>query len=249
MKAPLFYLRKPLLHAIQSSNMLKLQNEAKNPGIPPAGDGAVTYSIRPMVKEDLGQVTAIDREAFPTQWPPANYRQELENRLAHYIVACDDSRTADEAESIQPSVMSSMSDWLRTRFGRNRPANSDSAKAPREYIIGFSGIWVMADEAHITNIAVRQEYQGKGFGELLLIATIDLARQLNASMMTLEVRASNTVAQNLYGKYGFANVGTRRGYYMDNREDAVIMTAESITSEPFQEQIQQLRESLTKKLY
>ena len=51
------------------------------------GDKPLTYSIRPMVKEDLDQVNEIDREAFPSQWPPANYRQELQNKIAHYIVA------------------------------------------------------------------------------------------------------------------------------------------------------------------
>ena len=118
----------------------------------------------------------------------------------------------------------------------------------RQYIVGFSGIWVLVDEAHITNIALRQEYQGKGLGELLLIATIDLSMTLKASMMTLEVRASNLVAQKLYSKYGFTQMGVRRGYYLDNREDAVIMSTESITAPSFQAQLKQLRETLAKKL-
>ena len=66
--------------------------------------------------------------------------------------------------------------------------------------------------------------------------------------ITLEVRVSNVVAQNLYRKYGFAQVGIRRGYYLDNREDAIIMSTESINSEAFLAQLQQLRESLTQKL-
>jgi ribosomal-protein-alanine N-acetyltransferase len=95
---------------------------------------------------------------------------------------------------------------------------------------------------------VRQEYQGRGLGELLLIATIDLARELKASMMTLEVRVSNLVAQNLYGKYGFAKAGLRRGYYLDNHEDAVIMSTENINEPAFQAQIGKLREALARKL-
>ena len=106
----------------------------------------------------------------------------------------------------------------------------------------------MVDEAHITNIAVLKEYQGQGIGGLLLIATIDLAREFNASFLTLEVRASNLVAQNLYSRYGFNKTGLRRGYYLDNREDAIIMSTENIASPSFQTKLQQLRESLSRKL-
>ena len=110
-----------------------------------------------------------------------------------------------------------------------------------EYIIGFTGFWIMADEAHITNIAVRELQRRQGIGELLLISTIDLATELNARIITLEVRASNTAAQNLYGKYGFTQTGLRRGYYIDNREDAVLMSAENISSAPFQAHLQRLK--------
>ncbi|MCK4273446.1 MAG: hypothetical protein KAW90_01040, partial [Dehalococcoidales bacterium] len=58
----------------------------------------MAYLIRPMTQEDLAQVNNIDREAFPTQWPPPNYRQELQNKLAHYVVTCDDARTVEASE-------------------------------------------------------------------------------------------------------------------------------------------------------
>lgn len=208
----------------------------------------MTYSMRPMGKDDLAQINEIDREAFPTQWPPANYRQELQNRLAHYIVACDDDRTID-APAIKLrknilNILSGIMPWSRRRHPQTEPL----PPIKLQYIVGFSGIWLMADEAHITNIAVRQQYQGMGLGELLLIATIDLSRELKASFMTLEVRASNLIAQNLYSKYGFEKTGLRRAYYLDNREDAIIMSTESINSASFQSRLQALREALTKKL-
>ncbi len=205
----------------------------------------MTYSIRSLAKEDLAQVNAIDREAFPNQWPPANYRQELQNRLAHYIIASDDSRTVDSPPEKPPNrllrLASRLIPWLKR-------TDTTQAQPPQPYIAGFSGIWMMVDEAHITNIAVRQPYQGRGIGGLLLIATIDLARELKASFLTLEVRASNLVAQNLYSRYGFNKTGLRRGYYLDNREDAIIMSTKSIASPAFQAQLQQLRESLSRKL-
>ena len=207
----------------------------------------MTYSIRPMDKEYFAQVNEIDREAFPTQWPPANYRHELQNKLAHYIVAYDDTRTLDAPEEKPQqnifSLVSRMMPWAR-----RRPKDPPLSGVKLKYIVGFSGIWMMVDEAHITNIAVRQQYQGKGLGELLLIATIDMARELKASMMTLEVRASNLAAQNLYSKYGFMQMGIRHGYYLDNREDAIVMSTENINSEAFQSHLGQLREALAKKL-
>ncbi|MFH1647090.1 MAG: ribosomal protein S18-alanine N-acetyltransferase [Chloroflexota bacterium] len=209
----------------------------------------MTYSIRRMVKDDLTQITEIDREAFPTQWPPANYRQELQNQLAHYIVAWDDTKKVEVSPTRPPRALSILRSWLRW-LGRRRPRPDDPPpRVFQQYIVGFSGIWVIVDEAHITNIAVRQAYQGRGFGELLLIATIDLARELHTRSMTLEVRASNTVAQNLYTKYGFAKTGVRHDYYLDNREDGVIMTTEDISSEAFQAKLKKLRKTLAGKLY
>ena len=208
----------------------------------------MTYCVRPMVKEDLTQVSAIDREVFPTQWPPPNYRQELQNKLAHYIIVHDTAKVVDDTEMQSKenhhNFLSHLLPWLR----RDDKENENSKIFRSQYIIGFSGIWMMAGEAHITNIAVREQYQRRGIGELLLIATIDLSREHQAEMMTLEVRESNKIAQNLYSKYGFKQTGIRRGYYLDNREDAIIMSTESINSEAFLAQLHQFRESLAQKL-
>jgi ribosomal-protein-alanine N-acetyltransferase len=208
----------------------------------------LTYLIRPMEKGDLGQVNEIDREAFPSQWPLPNYRQELQNRLAHYLVAIDDTRTEAEAGGKSPKKQSRLAAWLAPWLKPGYFRDNTLSHYNRQYIVGFSGIWLMVDEAHVTNIAVRQPYRRRGIGELLLIATIDLARELKASSMTLEVRASNTAAQNLYSKYGFQQAGIRHGYYLDNKEDAIIMSTGDINSASFQEHIRQLRESLGKKL-
>ncbi|MHB8104195.1 MAG: ribosomal protein S18-alanine N-acetyltransferase [Dehalococcoidales bacterium] len=203
------------------------------------------YSIRPMVKEDIEQDNEIDHEAFPTQWPPANYRQELQNKIAHYIVACDNTKTVD----VSPTPPHRKSIFFKWRLPWQKPRHTPENSPPNPfYIVGFSGVWMMVDEAHVTNIAVRRQYQGKGLGELLLIATIDLSNDLKASFMTLEVRASNLVAQNLYSKYGFVQMGVRRGYYLDNREDAIIMSTATLNTPAFQEHVRQLREALAKKL-
>jgi len=198
-----------------------------------------------MRKEDIAQVNKIDREAFPTQWPPPNYRHELQNQLARYIVACDEDKTIEEPEVKAPPEKGIFGLVSRVRrllnherfFGNKLPPSS------RQYIAGFGGIWVMADEAHITNIAVRKHYQRQGIGELLLISILDLATELKADFITLEVRASNTAAQSLYQKYGFTRTGVRPGYYTDNREDGILMSTENITTALFQARLQQLRQA------
>jgi len=195
-----------------------------------------------MRKEDLSQVAEIDREAFPTQWPPPNYRHELELPLAHYLVALEETGTTLEYPKPENTPVSPVS-LLKKLFGRK----GTSAKPAGQYIVGFAGIWVMADEAHITNIAVRKQYQHRRIGELLLISLIDLASQLSAGIMTLEVRVSNSIAQNLYTKYGFRQVGVRPGYYLDNREDGMLMSTESITTTSFQEHFQRLKQDYFKK--
>lgn len=89
--------------------------------------------------------------------------------------------------------------------------------------IGYAGMWTVLDEAHITNIAVRTAHRGRHLGEQLLRMMMSYAWDLGMKKMTLEVRVSNEVAKSLYGKLGFRAIGSRKGYYSDNQEDAVIM--------------------------
>jgi ribosomal-protein-alanine N-acetyltransferase len=93
-------------------------------------------------------------------------------------------------------------------------------------IAGYGGLWIIMDEAHITNIAVKGKFRGRKLGERLMRELQRTASFLGAVRMTLEVRVSNIIAQNLYEKLGFSAVGTRKGYYSDNNEDAIIMWAE-----------------------
>jgi ribosomal-protein-alanine N-acetyltransferase len=90
-------------------------------------------------------------------------------------------------------------------------------------VAGYGGMWLIMDEAHVTNIAIRDTYRGQKLGKRLLQELMRTASFLGAKRMTLEVRASNHIAQSLYDKLGFASAGIRRGYYTDNREDAIIM--------------------------
>lgn len=92
-----------------------------------------------------------------------------------------------------------------------------------EKIVGYVGIWFVMDEGQITNVAVHSDYRGKKIGDELVKELVNLCKNNNIASMTLEVRVSNIVAQNLYKKYGFKLAGIRKEYYSDNKEDAMIM--------------------------
>jgi [ribosomal protein S18]-alanine N-acetyltransferase len=120
--------------------------------------------------------------------------------------------------------------WSRDSFDKeldNKLARYVVA-VDNELVVGFAGMWLILDEAHITNIAVHPEYRGIGTGSMMLEALIEICHLEGASSMTLEVRRSNYRAQRLYSKYGFLQEGLRKSYYEDNGEDAVIMWKRNI---------------------
>ena len=207
----------------------------------------MNYIIRRMQDKDIPQALEIDHEAFPTQWPNSTYssiKHELRNRLAHYLVA---------AKPLEPrQEMGNPADdhnfWhrllqLKHLFDHDRFFGEEKPPPTTDYLVGIAGFWIMLDEAHIITIATRGTCRRQGIGELLLISVIDMAIQLKANTVTLEVRVSNMPAQALYEKYGFQKVGLRRRYYSDDGEDAFIMTVEDINSTPFQTLFQQLKEA------
>lgn len=121
--------------------------------------------------------------------------------------------------------------WSRESFAREITENRcarylvavlDSA------VVAYAGMWLVLDEAHVTNIAVHPVYRGRGLGEVVTRALMQHAADMGMAWMTLEVRRSNAVAQALYHKVGFIDVGYRKGYYQDNKEDALIMACETL---------------------
>ena len=93
-------------------------------------------------------------------------------------------------------------------------------------VLAYAGMWFVLDEAHVCNVAVHPDFRRMGYGRRIFEALIELAMENSMSMMTLEVRRSNTPAQNLYHACGFLDVGYRKRYYEDNKEDALIMYKE-----------------------
>jgi len=208
------------------------------------------YVVRPMQIEDIPQVSQIDKEAFPTQWPPPSFRRDLNSRLTRYLVALEESNPYPSIEVRRYKAKGKLQRLVSKighLFNKERFSGDEEDAQNRQNILGYASMWLMVDEAHITSIAVRGTHRHRGVGELLLISIMNLAAQLHAQVMTLEVRLSNLTAQALYEKYGFAKVGIRRSYYSDDGEDAVIMTTERITSAPYQARFQELKRDYIKR--
>jgi len=108
-------------------------------------------------------------------------------------------------------------------------------------VVGYVGLWFVLDEAHITSLAVRSDLRRRGIARQLALAAVGLALERDCILLTLEVRASNTGAQQLYTTLGMRKVGIRRGYYSDNREDAWLMTVEGLGEAPVRERLEELR--------
>jgi len=97
----------------------------------------------------------------------------------------------------------------------------DPSKKPTT--AGYIFFWSVAGEIHIINVAVHPRFRKRGIGRRLVEVALDYGRKVHARQAFLEVRVSNLTAQHLYTKLGFKVVGIRRGYYTDNREDALVM--------------------------
>lgn len=156
--------------------------------------------LRPMSLGDIPPVSAIDRQSFSMAWSARTYEYEISESSSSYMVVL-------EADGLPRRRR-----WWR--FWQHEPD---------ERIAGFGGLWKIEHEAHISTIAVHPDWRGKGWGEILLAGMMQRAIQLRSHYIGLEVRVSNTRAQNLYHKYAFQIVGVKEGYYHDNDEDAYAM--------------------------
>jgi ribosomal-protein-alanine N-acetyltransferase len=134
-------------------------------------------------------------------------------------------------------------DAYRNELLTNRLASYVVARAG-DIVVGFAGLWVMVDEAHVTTFAVDPGWRRRGIGERLLLALLDISLARRAREATLEVRLSNMPARRLYEKYGFRPVGIRPRYYSDNGEDALIMTTDPLDSGGMRDRVAALRAAL-----
>ena len=139
--------------------------------------------------------------------------------------------------------------WSKSAFYdelQNNLAKYYVAKTPEGEIVGYAGTWHIIDEGHITTIAVKNSHKRKHIGEAIIIKILEDCYEAEVKYLTLEVRVSNEPAIALYNKYGFNSLGTRKGYYQDNNEDALIMWTENIFYDKFKTRYTENKENLKK---
>lgn len=172
-----------------------------------------------------------------------------------------DPRSPERPEPLQiaPMLESDITEVLRieelcfsTAWPQNAFSNEVKQNKLAHYFVGrlgnrivaYGGIWVILEDSHITTIAVHPQHQGRKYGEVLLLYLLDRAIENEASWITLEVRESNDIAQNLYRKYGFTVVSTRRAYYSDNSENALVMWAGNLKGALYLNRLSALRAAI-----
>ena len=179
-------------------------------------------------------------------------KREMNNRYAKYLVAYFPESPKPLVQP-EPPIQENPSEpadapiWSRMLKSVQALVKQDNRTSTEQEssIAGYLGVWFQGNEAHITEIAVRETSRGQGIGELLLIGSLHAALEYGSAVVTLEARVSNFVAHRLYEKYGFKSAGVRKGYYADNREDAVIMTTCPINTEEYGRKFKGLQETYT----
>jgi ribosomal-protein-alanine N-acetyltransferase len=164
----------------------------------------MTLTLRYMRSADIPAVVVIDRLSFDPAWSARSYTYEVNESNYSHMLVLEQTREIRKA-------------------GLRRLLRLGTEVAVESEIVGYGGLWNIADEAHISTIATHPQYRGRGWGELLLVAMIRKSLVLRASYIVLEVRVSNVVAQGLYKKYGFETVDVKKHYYSNNGEDAYDM--------------------------
>jgi ribosomal-protein-alanine N-acetyltransferase len=188
-----------------------------------------------MEPEDIPTVMAIDRLSFPTPWPASSYSYELHHskRSFYYTLL----RPGPAA--VVPARTPSRRRWRRW-------LRSAASVSQQVRIIGYVGFRLRNEEAHISTLAVHPDWRGKGLGELLLLVAIEKALELGARLVTLEVRASNRIAQRLYHKYDLRFKSVHPGYYRDG-EDAWLMEV-TVDHDAYRARLAELRRALEERL-
>ncbi len=160
--------------------------------------------LRYMNVQDIPEVIAIDRLSFDLSWSERSYAYEInEANYSHMVVLESEGHT---------HPVRGWRRWLPRLNGQ-----------PGGRIVGYGGLWNIMAEAHISTIAVHPDFRGRNWGEILLAGMVQRSITLQAGFVVLEVRVSNTAAQNLYRKYEFQTASVKAKYYRNNNEDAYDM--------------------------
>jgi ribosomal-protein-alanine N-acetyltransferase len=180
------------------------------------------FQIKAMTVSDIQAVVALEQMAYRMHWPRKAYAYELtQNQVSHYFI-------------LRLSEPAALPKKLATEHEQG--------------LIGLGGFWLVADEIHISTLAIHPSWRRLGLGEWMLIALLEAGQRLSGTFATLEVRPSNRAARSLYQKYSFEEVGRRPNYYTESGEDALILTTPAVTLPDYQAMLHHRKETLYQRL-
>jgi ribosomal-protein-alanine N-acetyltransferase len=207
--------------------------------------------IKNLAAFDLQSAVELDRLCFGRFWSIEGYKRELESPnsdlLGLWIVETAGSESPAKfsfdiftpqngEDSGTPTLLN------QTDAGAERLAKEVPLQIPE--LIGLGCLWAVLEEAHIIMLAVRPQFQGRGFGQALLWALLKSACDRQLERATLEVQASNLAAVSLYKKFGFKEAGRRKGYYEETGEDALVMWRSGLEKPEFQQYLEIKRQEI-----
>jgi ribosomal-protein-alanine N-acetyltransferase len=204
-----------------------LTHEARGrTAVPNETVSALPFVVRPMQMADIPAVMAIERQSFPSPWPESAFCYELRYRK--------DSRfyVLELRAEVPPTGRVRLREMLQ--------------RQEQPLLLGYMGVRSQGSDAHICTIAVHPGWRGRGLGLFLLLMALEEAVQHRARQVVLEVRPSNTIAQRLYEKAGFARAGVCPAYYRDG-EDAWVMVLAPL-DEARKDRLRGLREAAQSRL-
>lgn len=184
--------------------------------------------LKPLEAELLPAALELDAQCFGGLWTMAAYQRELTSPNSQLLALTCPILDIPAPDSLVIGL---------------EPASTG------ERLLGLGGLWSILEEAHITILAVRPDYQRQGFGQALLWALLRVAWQRSLERATLEVRVSNHSAQSLYQKFGFQKAGRRRRYYPDTGEDGLILWRNGLQDQGFEQTLAQWQQRIESHLY
>lgn len=200
--------------------------------------------LKSLTADLLPTVVEFDRLCLGGLWTIDGYRREIESPNSELIVLQPVSHPHLSHEPEPHSQPHSNCHGMSAQ-----PRVSQGDRPPQEPILGLGCLWMIADEAHITLLAVHPNYRQQGFGQLLLHRLLTAARHHNLRWATLEVRVSNQAAISLYQKFGFEVVGQRKRYYQDTGEDALILWVKGLQHSSYADMLHQWYQQIDKRLH
>ena len=192
----------------------------------------------PLIEVDIPAVLSLDQRCLGGLWTASGYLKELESDHSDLCVLVS-SRDRDSLQQRQQNTSDRSVQQKPTYLAATDPtqqtAQSQMSPTPIQ-LLGIGCLWAILEEAHITTLAIEPNYQGQKLGLLLLAHLLTCGRNRGLTRATLEVRASNQTAFNLYNKFGFSEAGERKRYYADG-ENARILWRSGLQTTSCAEQI------------